>query len=82
MSKYRKAYKAMPEFFGRHPYFTARDRFVAGEITREHAAWLCSRDPEWVAECELSYRDPYQSALDLTWRGDWAREAVARSHAA
>ena len=76
MSRYRKAYKEVPALYDRHPYFTARDRFVAGEITREHAAWLASTDPEFIAECELSYREPYNAALAITF-GAWAAEAVA-----
>jgi hypothetical protein len=64
----------------RHPYFVARDRFVAGEITREHAAWLAAKDREFIAECELSYRDPYQAALAITFNA-WAAEAIQRSKA-
>jgi hypothetical protein len=65
----------------RHPYIIARKRFVAGEITREQAASMCAMDREWIAECDLSSKDPYAMALELTIRGDWAKEAVAAAQA-
>jgi len=44
------------EFENRHPYLAAKERFMAGEITRLQAVAMVASDREFVAEVELDPR--------------------------
>ena len=54
----------------RHPYLVAKELFLSNRITRCQAIGMVARDPEWIAECDLSLAHGNETPLSL------AREVV------
>lgn len=68
-------------FAARHPHIAAREGYVNGGIPMVQAVGMVASDPEFIAECELTYGTALATRIELARAvvEGWMADAVAEA---